>query len=55
MHVFWVGGPAERAEQVVADAAGFEGAGGLEVVVFEEDSAAFDQSSVIAGAVQGFE
>lgn len=34
-----VGRGGERAHDVVADAAGFEAAAGLEVVEFEEDSA----------------
>lgn len=37
-----IGGAGEGAGAVVADAAGFEGAGGLKVVEFEEYSAAID-------------
>ena len=36
---FWVGGAFEGAEEVVADTAGFKGAGWLKMVELEEDSA----------------
>ena len=47
MHLLRVGGMLESTEKVVADAAGLEGAGGLQVVELEEDSAALDQLSRI--------
>ena len=39
MHALGVRGVFEGVEQEVADAAGFEGAAGLQVLEFEEDSA----------------
>lgn len=38
MHAGWVGGAEEGLLAEVSDAAGFEGAGGLEGFEFEEDS-----------------